>query len=101
MFKRMVLTVAFIATLVVGSLAMPQSADAWRGWGRPYRSSYYGPRVYYGRPYRTYYNSYYGPRYYGPRYYRPYYTSYYGGYYGYPDYYYYGPRSGVTFSVGF
>jgi len=86
----------------VASLATPDTAEARRGWyrSRPYVSYYYGPPRYryysYGRPYRTYYRTYYRPRYYDPYYdggYRRY-------YYGYPDYY-YGPRSGVTFSIGF
>jgi len=105
MFKRILLLVTFAAAVIAGSFAMPQKAEAWRGygWGRPYvaRSYYYGGPAYYARPYRSYYRSYYAPSYYyGPRYYSyPAYTTYYGGGYAYDPYYY--PRSGVTFSVGF
>ena len=91
MFKRMALTLAFLATFATVGLSVPSSAQAWRYWGGgPYRSYYYGPpRAYYGtyyaRPYRTYY---YGP----PRVYAPSYA------YG-PGYYYAGP--GVSVGVGF
>ncbi|MCI0334196.1 MAG: hypothetical protein L0228_13340 [Planctomycetes bacterium] len=56
--------------------------------------------TYYSGPPRAYYYNDYVPyrAYYGPRVYRPYYRSY---YYGEPGYYYYGPRSGVSVSVGF
>jgi hypothetical protein len=94
MFKRIMLTLSFLAAFGVAGIGASSSADA-RHWHH-HRGYYYGPRVtYYGgyyRPYRTYY---YGPRYYGnPGYYSNY-------YYGYPDYYYYGPGSGVSFSIGF
>jgi hypothetical protein len=95
MFRRLVLAAMFITTLGVATFVAPDSADARRYWRRPYVSYYYGPpRAYYygGRPYRSYY---YGSRYYRP--YRPYYRSY---YYGYPGYY-YGPRSGISLSIGF
>jgi hypothetical protein len=80
MFKRIILGLVVVATFALGSLATPQSADAWR-WGRPYRTYYYGPPSYatyygpYGAPYRTYYRTYYGPRYYDPYYSRYYYDS--------------------------
>jgi len=80
MFKRIILGLILVSTFALGSLATPQTADAWR-WGRPYRSYYYGG-PYYGRynygynygPYRTYYRTNYGPRYYDPYYRRYYYT---------------------------
>jgi hypothetical protein len=82
MFKRIILGLMLVSTFALGSLATPQSADAWR-WGRPYRSYYYGGPYYggyygaynYGVPYRTYYRTYYGPRYYDPYYSRYYYDS--------------------------
>jgi hypothetical protein len=94
MLKRLLLALTFLSAFTFVGVGVPDTAEAWRrwGWGRPYASYYYGaPRAYYGGyvPYRTYY--------YGPRFYRPYRTYYYGG----PDYYYYGPRSGVSVSVGF
>lgn len=77
--RKLLLTLAATATLLVGGLMTPDTADArprWRGgyYYRPPAVSYYRP--YYGgydwRP-----NYYYSPSYYGP--------SYYGGYYyGYP-----------------
>jgi hypothetical protein len=80
--KRILLTVAVLTAMLLGSLAMPTTAQA-----RPWRSGYYGRnyggyRPYYNRPY---YNSY--PRYYN--YYRGY-PGYYGGYSSYPGYYGYG-----------
>jgi hypothetical protein len=99
--KRFILSIAVIAAMLFGSLAVTSSAEA-RPWG--YRGGFYGPRAYYGYGYRPYY---YG-NYYG---YRPYYGGYYGyprynygypGYYGYPRYgygsgygYYPGLRAGV------
>jgi hypothetical protein len=75
--KSVLLALAFTATLLVGSLATPSTADAqWRG----YRGGYYGGY------YRPYYRNYYRPYYYGG-YYRPYYRPYYGYGYGYPYYY--------------
>jgi hypothetical protein len=100
MFKRIVLALMFVTALGAASLATPDTAEARRGWyrgGRPYASHYYGPRYRYYAPYRPYYRSYYRPRYYDPYYYGGYRRSY----YGYPGSYYYGPRSGVTFSIGF
>src|SRR5438045_1910629 len=97
MFRRIMLALTFLASFGVLGIGFTNKAEAWRswGWGRPYGSYYYGPRV-----------SYYGPRvvvpyraYYAPRYVRPYSTYYYGPDYSdyyYPDYY--GPRSGVSVS---
>ena len=92
MFKRIMLSLAFIGALGAAGLAMPDTAEA--RWGRrSYYRSYYYPPEYYGRPYPYVYGApgirryYYGP------------PVYYGGYYG-PDYY-YGPRSGVYFRFGF
>ncbi len=88
--KRILLSLAFATTLIVGSLATPDTADAQR---RGYRGGYYGGG-YYGGGY--YGGGYYRPNYgYGGGYYRPsyggYYSpyrSYYRGYgYGYPGYY--------------
>ena len=86
MFKRIALTMTFIAAFAVAGLSFSNTAEAWRYqssgyWGRPYASYYYGPRMYnygYYAPYRTYY---YGPRVVA----RPYYNAYNG-----PGYY-YGP----------
>ena len=97
MFKRLMLALTFVAVFSTAGIGIANKAEAWRsrGWGRPY-VGYYAPRVvYHGPPvpYRAYY---------GPRYVRPYYSSYYRGYPApyYPGYY-YGPRSGVSVSVGF
>lgn len=92
MFKRIMLTLTFVAAFSAAGAGLTNIAEAWRGWGRPHRA-YYAPRAYYGNyvPYRAYYRPYYAPRLY-----RPYYTNY----YAYPDYY-YGPRSGVSVSFGF
>jgi hypothetical protein len=93
MLKRILLGLTFIAAFTTVGIGIPDSAEAWRRWGvRPYASYYYGP------PRSYYYNSYVPYRaYYGPRFYRPYYGRY---YYGGPGYY-YGPRSGMSVSVGF
>lgn len=96
MFKRIALTLTFLATFALVGFSCPNNAEARRSWGhRPHAAYYYGrPHAYYGyygTPYRTYY--------YPPRVYRPY---YYGRYpYYAPGYYYgyYGP--GVSISVGF
>jgi hypothetical protein len=77
----------FISAFAFAGVGLPESAEAWRRWGRPH------VRYYEARP-RVYYRSYYAPRVY-----RPYYRGYHYGYYGAPDYYYYGP--GVSVSVGF
>jgi hypothetical protein len=106
--KRFLLSIAVIAAMLFGSLAVPSTAEA-----RPWRGGYgyYGPRAYsgYGYGYRPYYygnyggynRAYYGG-YYAPRYYYGY-PGYYGGYYGSPYYryggygygYYPGLRAGV------
>src|SRR5436190_18895246 len=86
--KRIILSIAVMAAMLFGSLAVPSTAEA-----RPWRGGWYGPRAYYGYGYRPYYGGYYGYRpYYGgyyPRYYSAY-PGYYGGYggygYGYPGY---------------
>jgi hypothetical protein len=87
MFKKIALTLTFLATFAVGGLSTPDTAEAWRYRGRPYVNYYWGaPSSFYGygyyRPYRTYYRSYYSPRVVV----RPYYNAYYG-----PGYYYGGP----------
>jgi hypothetical protein len=69
--RNLILTLATTATLLVGGLMLPDTAEARPRW----RGGYYSPA---GRYYRPYYG-----RYYGPRYYRSYYgPRYYGGYYG-------------------
>jgi hypothetical protein len=71
--KGFILSMAAAATLLVGTLVTPNTAEA--RWG--YRGGF--GRGYYGNYYRPYYGRY--------NYYRP----YYGGYgYGYPGYYSYG-----------
>jgi len=103
--KRFILSIAVMAAMLVGSLAVPSTAEA-----RPWRGGWYGPRAYSGYGYRPYnygryynYRPYYGgysyPRaYYGyPRYGYPGYGYGYSGY-GYPGYgygYYPGLRAGV------
>ena len=69
--KRIVLTIAVFALMLLGSLATPTTAHA-RPWG--YRGGYYG-RPYYGGFYRPFWGPYWGPAYGG----------YYGGYYAYPN----------------
>ena len=96
MFKRIMLTLTFLAAFSTIGVGFTSSADAWRGWRRPYAAYYYGPpSAYYygyGTPYRAYY---------APRYYRPYSYSYPPYYYGYgPGAYYYGPRGRVAFRIG-
>jgi hypothetical protein len=97
--KKFLLSIAVMAAMIVGSLAVPSTAEA-RPWG--YRGGYYGGRAYYGGygyGYRPSYGGYYGYRpsyggYYAPRYYNYYgYPGYYGyprSYYGNPGYYRYG-----------
>jgi hypothetical protein len=88
--KRMLLTLATTAALLVGGLVATQTAEArpvrYGGWGYTYayRPYYYGPRPFvYAAP-RYYYNGY-------PRAY------YYGGpYYGGPAVY-VGPRAGYYY----
>ena len=92
MFKRIALALMFVSAFSMASLVTPDTAEARRGWRRPYVSYYYGPpraSYYYRSPYRSYYRGWYGPRYYSP---------YYSGY-RYPGYYY--PRGGVAFSFGY
>src|SRR5262245_34588122 len=81
--KNIILSLAVAATLLVGILATPNTAEA-RPWGR----GYYGGRAYYGYGYRPYYYGNYGYArpYYGYGYY-PRYSTYYRGYYGYPGNY--------------
>lgn len=84
--KRFILSIAVMAAMLFGSLALPSTADA-RPWGYRGGYGYYGPRAYYGYGgygYRPYYGGYYGG--YG---YRPYYGGYYAPRYysGYPYYY--------------
>ena len=84
MFKRIMLSLTFLATFGLVGVGMTDTSEARRYWrSGPAVSYYYGPPVYY-RSYR--------PFYYGPRY-----------YYGAPRHYgYYGPpRGGVYFSLGF
>ena len=100
MFKRIMLTLTFIAAFSTVGIGLSNQAQAWRGggfYGRPY-GGYYGPRVaYYGAPvvpYRAYY---------GPRVVAPYYPVYYAQP-AYPVYYsngYYPAPGGVSVSVGF
>lgn len=88
MFKRIALTMTFIAAFAVVGFSFSSKADAWRYnspayFGRPYASYYYGPRMYnygYYNPYRGNYYGYYGPRVVA----RPYYNAYNGPaiYYG-------------------
>jgi hypothetical protein len=89
--RSLLLTVAASCAVFLGSLAVPDTAEA-RPWGRrvwraPAVSVYSGYRPYYG--YQSYYRPYYGYRsYYQPYYgYRSYYRPYSYGYsYGYPYY---------------
>ena len=100
MFKRIMLTLTFIAAFSTIGIGLSNQAQAWRGgfYGRPY-GAYYAPApraVYYGPtvvPYRAYY---------GPRVVRPYYPVYYAAP-SYPVYYdgYYPAPAGVSVSVGF
>jgi hypothetical protein len=62
--RNLILTLAATATLLAGSLVMPESADArprgWRGYYRAPAVRYYRPDRYYGgyyAPRRYYYNS--------------------------------------------
>jgi hypothetical protein len=85
--KKILLTLAATAALLVGTLATPSTAEAQRWVGRGYYGSGYRPYYGYGygygyRPYSYGYRPYsysYRPSYYS---YRPY---YYGSYY-YPSY---------------
>jgi hypothetical protein len=97
MLRHLLIGLTFVTAFTFAGVGVSNTAEAWRGWGRPYVAYYGGPpRSYYYRgyapgyaPYRTYYS--------GPRYYRPYNRGY---YYAEPGYY-YGPRSGVSVSYGF
>jgi hypothetical protein len=86
--RNLILSLATAATLVFGSLAVTNTAEA-----RPYRyyGGYYYGGPYYGGYYRPYYRPYaYRSYYYGPRYYYP------GNrYYGYPGY-----RTGARVDLG-
>ena len=98
MFKRILLTLTFIAAFSTIGVGFSNQAQAWRGgyYARPY-GAYYAPRaVYYGPaavPYRTYYAApavvqpY--PVYYAP----PAYPVYYNNYYA--------PPVGVSVSYGY
>ena len=90
MFKRIMLSLTFLATFGMVGVGLADTSQARRYWGGPRVSYYHGPPVYY-RSYRPFY---------GPRYYDSY---YYGSprYYGSPGYYYGAPRGGVHFSFGF
>ena len=100
MFKRIMLTLAFVAAFSTAGIGLTNTAQAWRGgwgggWGRPY-GAYYAPRAAFYRPAVFPYRAYYGPRIIAP-----YYPAYYA--YPYPVYsdYYYGPPAGVSVSFGF
>src|SRR3972149_8004261 len=101
MFRRMMVTLTLVGAMVVGSLAMPLTAQARGGHHghHGYHGGHHGGShvsFYYGGGYDPYYSSYYAPRY--PAYYAP--RSYYG-YYG-PTYYNPGCYgSGASFSIGF
>ena len=93
MFKRIALTLTFVAAFAAAGLSFNTPAQAWRYWGSPYSSYYYGPPRAYGggyyAPYRTYY---YG----GPMVSRGYYSA---NYYGPSPYYYGAPGPRVV--IGF
>jgi hypothetical protein len=100
MFKRIALSLTFVAALMAAGLSFNTPAQAWRYYGGPYaRSYYYGPpRAYYYAPYRPYrsysYYRYGGPYVVAPA--LPYYSPY---YYDGPPVYYGSP--GVSVAVGF
>jgi hypothetical protein len=102
MFKRIALTLTFLAAFSAVGLTYADSAQAWRyGYGRPYTSYYAGPGVPYYGGYRSYRTAYYGP---SPYYYgapAPYVVGppVYRSYYRAP--YYYGPGPGVSVSFGY
>jgi hypothetical protein len=95
-FKRIMLTLSFVAAFSAAGLCLTEHAGArwWRS-NEPYVSYYHGPSAYYGYdvPYRRYDRGYY----YAPR---PYYDGYYDSYYGNSDYYYYRPEPRVSVRVG-
>jgi hypothetical protein len=100
MFKRIVLTLTFVAAFNTIGIGLSNQAQAWRGgyygYGRPY-AAYYAPRAYYYGPTVVPYRAYYAPRVV-----RPYYPVYYGAP-AYPVYYdgYYAAPAGVSVSVGY
>jgi hypothetical protein len=93
MIKRIALALTFVAAFAAAGLSFNTPAQAWRYWGSPYASYYYGPPRAYGggyyAPYRTYY---YG----GPMVSRGYYSG--GPYYPAPYYY---NRPGVRVAFRF
>lgn len=91
MLKRIILALTFITTVGVTDLAVTNTAEARRYWGRPYRA-YYAPRAYYRGPVAIPYRAYYGPRIVRP-------SAAYYAYPAYPAYYGYGP--GVSVSFGY
>ena len=93
MLKRIMLTLTFVAAFSAAGAGLTNTAEAWRGWGRPYRA-YYAPAHITATTRRTVPTI---ARITRRRVYRPYYTNY----YAYPDYYYYGPPAGVSVSFGF
>jgi hypothetical protein len=90
MFKRILLTLTFIAAFSAVGIGVSNQAQAWRGgyyYGRPY-GAYYAPSAYYYGPavvgpVAVPYRAYYAPRYIRPYYYyaTPAYPVYYNGYY--------------------
>lgn len=97
MFKRIMLTLTFIAAFSTVGIGLSNQAQAWRGryYGRPY-GAYYAPRAVYYGPAVVPYGAYYGPRIVQP------YPVYYAPP-AYPVYYnnYYAPPAGVSVSFGY
>jgi hypothetical protein len=96
MFRRVLLTLAFVGALGAVGFGVTNAAEA-HGYRRgcDYYGGYGGYGDYYGGYYPyVYRSSYYPPAYYGP----PVYRSYYGGYGGHRHY---RDRGGVYFSIGF
>lgn len=96
MLKQLPLGLTFLVAFATVGTVVTDPAEAQGRWrsNRPYVT-------YYSAPPRAYYYDRYVPNraYYGPRVYRPFYGR---SYYRDPYYYgYYGPRSGVSVSVGF
>jgi hypothetical protein len=96
MFKRAMLALAFVGALVIGSLGLSSSAQAYHGHCGG-GGGYYG-----GGYYPSYHTSYYGG--YGPRYSA--YAHRFGGHRHHRHHrhdhdVYYAPRSGVSFYFGF
>lgn len=96
MFKRIALSLTFVAAVLTAGLSFTTPAQAYRYYGGgPYASRYYGPRAAYYAPYRPYgYYRYRGPVVIAP----PVYPAYPSYYYGAPAVYYGSP--GVSVSVG-